>query len=427
MSAMNAEQIVALQTVLSGKNVFLTGPPGTGKSYTLKAIIQQLKEKQIKYAITASTGCSAVLINGQTIHSYLGMGNGTFKIDKIVDSLKSKKAKWKQIAELQLLIIDEVSMIDNNTFELISHILQRVRVSEEVFGGIQLLLVGDFCQLPPVQGNYCFTSPLWNKIDMQTIQLTQSMRQKNDEEFQQILAEVRFGKCSKKIFERLQKLKDTSFHTILPTKLYSLVADVQAINNHMFKKVITAKYKDAKTIQCFPIVEDFTDIVSKTYYDDDKYIFKYNALSNDKYAKLDDYVIILTKGLQVMVTRNINFESGLINGTTGIVTSLTETSVCIQDAYGKKHIIHYHTDKNENNQTHIRFMPIKLAYAMSIHKSQGATLDTIEVDGSTFIFAPGQLYTALSRAKNLASIKLLNLDKDSFMCHQSVKEFYNTV
>jgi ATP-dependent DNA helicase PIF1 len=426
MSAMNAEQIVALQTVLSGKNVFLTGPPGTGKSYTLKAIIQQLKEKQIKYAITASTGCSAVLINGQTIHSYLGMGNGTLKIDKIVDSLKSKKAKWKQIAELQLLIIDEVSMIDNNTFELISHILQRVRVSEEVFGGIQLLLVGDFCQLPPVQGNYCFTSPLWNKIDMQTIQLTQSMRQKNDEEFQQILAEVRFGKCSKKIFERLQKLKDTSFHTILPTKLYSLVADVQAINNHMFKKVITAKYKDAKTIQCFPIVEDFTDIVSNTY-DDDKYIFKYNALSNDKYAKLDDYVIILTKGLQVMVTRNINFESGLINGTTGIVTSLTETSVCIQDAYGKKHIIHYHTDKNENNQTHIRFMPIKLAYAMSIHKSQGATLDTIEVDGSTFIFAPGQLYTALSRAKNLACIKLLNLDKDSFMCHQSVKEFYNTV
>jgi ATP-dependent DNA helicase PIF1 len=84
-------------------------------------------------------------------------------------------------------------------------------------------------------------------------------------------------------------------------------------------------------------------------------------------------------------------------------------------------------DKNENNQTHIRFMPIKLAYAMSIHKSQGATLDAIEVDGSTFIFAPGQLYTALSRAKNLASIKLLNLDKDSFMCHQSVKEFYNTV
>lgn len=422
---MNAEQIVALQTVLSGKNVFLTGPPGTGKSYILKAVIQQLKEKQIKYAITASTGCSAVLINGQTIHSYLGMGNGTLKVDKIVDSLKSKKAKWKQISELQVLIIDEISMIDNNTFELVSHILQLVRVSEEVFGGIQLLLVGDFCQLPPVQGNYCFTSPLWNKIEMQTIQLVKSMRQKNDEEFQKILGEVRFGKCSKKIFERLQKLKETSFDAILPTKLYSLVADVQAINNHMFKKVVTAKYKDAKTIQCFPITEDFTDLVSKTY-DDDKYIFKYNPLSNDKYAKLDDYIIVLAKGLQVMVTRNINFETGLINGTTGIITSLTESSVCIQDIHDKKHVIHYHTDKNDNNQTHIKFMPIKLAYAMSIHKSQGATLDAIEVDGSTFIFAPGQLYTALSRAKNLSSIRLLDLDKGSFMCHQSVKEFYNT-
>lgn len=425
---MNPEQLFALQTVLSGRNVFLTGPPGAGKSYTLKAIIQELKNKKYKYAITASTGCSAVLINGQTVHSYLGMGNGSMKLDKIIQTLKSKKNKYNQIAELQVLIIDEISMIDDTTFEIISKILSTIKETEQVFGGIQLLLVGDFCQLAPVQGNYCFISELWKILDMQCIQLTQNMRQKDDETFQKILSEIRFGKCSKKTFEHLQTLKDTTFVGILPTKLYSLSNDVKAINNYMFKKVINKMCKDTKIVQCFPITDEFIDLPNlSTTYDNDTHIFKYNALSNDKFVNLDEYSIELAKGVQVMVIRNINFDTALINGTTGTIISLSSSSVCIQDIYNKKHVIHYHTDTNENNKTHIKFMPIKLAYAMSIHKSQGATLDAVEVDGSTYIFAPGQLYTALSRAKNLSSIRIINLDKDSFMCHASVKEFYKNM
>jgi ATP-dependent DNA helicase PIF1 len=127
-----------------------------------------------------------------------------------------------------------------------------------------------------------------------------------------------------------------------------------------------------------------------------------------------------------MVIRNINIENCLINGTIGIITSLTTSSVAI-NVNGKIHIIFFHKDINENNNTYVKFMPIKLAYALSIHKSQGATLDAIEIDGSSNIFAAGQLYTALSRARCLSSIRLLNLDKDSFICDKIVKTFYENM
>jgi ATP-dependent DNA helicase PIF1 len=425
---MNTEQCCALEAVLSGNNIFITGPPGTGKSYTLKHIIRTLKDKQKKIAITASTGCSAVLINGQTIHSYLGMGNGSMKPEKIIQSLKTKKTKYKQIQELDTLIIDEISMIDDITLEFISTILKNIKDNSEPFGGTQVIFVGDFCQLSPVKGNYCFTSSIWQESKLACIQLMQSMRQKDDEEFKNILQQIRFGGCSKDTFQRLLQLKDTQFNGIIPTKLFALNSDVQIVNNHMFKRVIIKNnLQEAPIIQCYPVIEDLMEFDLQRTYNPDTHIFKYNATSNDKHAKLDEYHINLMKGLQVMITRNINFDTGLINGTIGKIISLTTASVCIQDANKKKHVIYYHMDTNENNKTHIKFMPIKLAYAMSIHKSQGATLDAIEVDGSTYIFAPGQLYTALSRARSLSSIRLMNLDKDSFMCHPLVKEFYQNI
>jgi ATP-dependent DNA helicase PIF1 len=356
------------------------------------------------------------------------MGNGSMKPEKIIQSLKTKKTKYKQIQELDTLIIDEISMIDDITLEFISTILKNIKDNSEPFGGTQVIFVGDFCQLSPVKGNYCFTSSIWQESKLACIQLMQSMRQKDDEEFKNILQQIRFGGCSKDTFQRLLQLKDTQFNGIIPTKLFALNSDVQIVNNHMFKRVIIKNnLQEAPIIQCYPVIEDLMEFDLQRTYNPDTHIFKYNATSNDKHAKLDEYHINLMKGLQVMITRNINFDTGLINGTIGKIISLTTASVCIQDANKKKHVIYYHMDTNENNKTHIKFMPIKLAYAMSIHKSQGATLDAIEVDGSTYIFAPGQLYTALSRARSLSSIRLMNLDKDSFMCHPLVKEFYQNI
>jgi ATP-dependent DNA helicase PIF1 len=422
MFSLNKKQLIAIDAVKKKQNVFLTGPPGTGKSFTLKEIIQTLKTNNTKYIVTSSTGCSAVLINGQTIHSYFSLGIGDVSVDNVIKKLKMYPPKFKQILELKTLIIDEISMVDLALFEKISKILQKVKNNNEPFGGIQLIIVGDFCQLSPVNGDYCFLSKVWEECHFTNIILNEYIRQKTDNDFQNILAEIRFGKCSKKSFSRLTLLKKTKYNGIVPTKLFSLATHVDAINKYNYEKNLP---KLSNIIQCYPptIEEDFTNV--SNYNEND--IMQYNAISNDKKMKTTDYIINLYKGLQVMVTRNVNIEKGLINGTMGTIISLSPSYVQIIDQNKTKFTIYYHKDMNENTKTFVKFMPIKLAYAISIHKSQGATLDAIEVDGGTCIFAPGQLYTALSRAKDLKSIKIIDIDKDSFICNKNVKQFYEEI
>lgn len=437
LKGLNKEQTAALEAVRSGSSVFITGSAGTGKSHCLKAIIADLKARNRKYAVTSSTGCAAVLVGGQTIHSYIGLGIGNNTADKIIFGLQKNRPKYRQIEELNVLIIDEISMLDDTTFTKISNVLQIVKKQRDTpFGGVQMILVGDFCQLSPVSGGYCFASDTWKALQPVFIQLVELIRQKDDKEFQEILQEVRLGgKCSQKTVKTMLGLSATKFADgVTPTRLYPLNADVNAINNAAFNRLYKRRHKldvtEIQRLNCWPIstnIEFEADMVQKLDHNPDKDIYRYIPMTNDKKLNLDDYTIDLFKGLQVMVTRNVNFESGLINGTTGIITSLSPISVTIKcgDACGvKQHVIYYHKDTNDNNNTYIRFMPIRLAYALSIHKAQGATLDAIEVDGSSNIFAAGQLYTALSRARSLSSIRLLNFDKYSFMCHPDVKSFY---
>lgn len=434
--SLNKVQLHALEAVKLGQSIFLTGSPGTGKSFVLKHIIDYLKSINKDYAVTSSTGCSAILINGQTIHSYLGMGIGNTPVDKIVLGLMKNKMKYQKLCDLRTLILDEVSMINDSTLNNISAILQKIKSEKKPFGGVQMILVGDFCQLAPVSGSFCFTSESWNDLRPVCIQLKELIRQKDDHVFQDILQEVRFGKCCKKTFDILKKLNSTIFENITPTKLYSLNVDVQSINDCEYQKKYLKKngipVSKAKIIQCFPIVLDNDidcdmQLLTIDNHNSDIDVYRYNALTNDKTIKTQDYTIDLFKGLQVMVTRNINFETGLINGTLGTIISISPSSVCIEDEKGKRHMIYYHTCTNENTKTYVKFMPIKMAYALSIHKSQGTTLDAVEIDGSTYIFASGQLYTALSRAKNLSSVKILNLDKNSFICDNLVKKFYENM
>lgn len=431
---LNKEQTSALEAVRTGSSVFITGSAGTGKSHTLKAIIADLKTSSRKYAVTSSTGCAAVLIGGNTVHSYLGLGiNNT--PEKAIFNLQKNRQKYRQVEELNVLIIDEISMLDDSTFSRISAILQMIKKRKDTpFGGVQMILVGDFCQLSPVSGGYCFNSDTWKQLDPVCIQLTELIRQKDDKEFQEILQEVRLGgKCSPNTLKTLLSLADTKFAKgVQPTRLYPLNTDVNAINNaafdRLYKKLHQVEATETKRLNCWSIVtnnEFDLDTIAKIEHNPNKDIYRYIPSTSDKKLNLDDYTIDLFKGLSVMVTRNVNIDQGLINGTTGIITSLSPTSVTIKCFRTDKHyVINYYKDNNENNKTYIKFMPIKLAYALSIHKSQGATLDAIEVDGSNNIFATGQLYTALSRARDLKSIRLLNFDRYSFMCHPDVKGFY---
>jgi ATP-dependent DNA helicase PIF1 len=425
---LNILQLHAIDIIKSGKSLFLTGPPGVGKSFTLRNIIQYLDEIQNNYGLTAMTGCAAILIKGQTLHSFLGIGLGNETIEKIYEKLKDKK-KFNELKNLDTLIIDEISMMNDKFFEKISKLLSKIKNNNKPFGNIRLILIGDFYQLPPTDGEYCFKSKLWNMVNMTTVELNEPMRQKDDIVFQKLLNNIRKGKITKANYNELKKLNDTDFSTIIPTKIYCLKTDVNRINTYYFNKLLMENnklkseevnnYIENNTIECYPNNENITDST------DSSKVFKYGIVTNEKYVNKNDYEVSLIKGAEVMITRNINIENELVNGKKGKIVNLTSNYVIIKDDYNIKHKIDYYKDENAYNK-YVKFMPLTLAYAITVHKSQGSTLDYIEIDGSNNNFAPGQFYTALSRAKTLKNIRLKNLDKDALIINKDVLNFYNT-
>jgi len=186
---MNEKQLEALNIVKNRSNLFLTGAAGTGKSYTIKAIINYLESININYGLTAMTGCAAVLIGGQTIHSFLYM-NISRNLNEIYSNLEKFRGYLNKLKKLDVLIIDEISMMDDELFELINNLLMKIKNNNLLFGGVQLILVGDFYQLPPINGDFCFTSNIWNLLDLKKIILTDIIRQKDDMTLQEILREI---------------------------------------------------------------------------------------------------------------------------------------------------------------------------------------------------------------------------------------------
>jgi ATP-dependent DNA helicase PIF1 len=402
MNLLNEEQKYALKCVSEGNNILLTGSAGTGKSYTIKYIIEYLNNANKKYAITASTGTAAVIIGGQTLHSFLGLGLGTGTVKEILNNILKNKKKYESILNLEVLIIDEISMIDKELFEKISIILSIIKSNDVYFGNIQIILVGDFCQLAPVKGKYCFLADIWNKMNIKIVLLEKLIRHNEDLLFQQILKIVRKGRCTDNIIKVLNKLKNTEFENgIIPTKLYPINVNVDKINNTEIEKLKACGN------------------ISKTY----------TAISSsDKEKDVGKFTIELTLNAQIIIIRNINVEESLVNGTRGIVKHLGNDFVVINDVNGNIHTIKYFTDTFNNSisskSSYIIHMPIRICYALSIHKSQGMTIDALELDLGPNIFTCGQSYTALSRAKKLSSIKIIDIDKDSFRTNIDVKNFY---
>ena len=402
MNLLNEEQKYALKCVSEGNNILLTGSAGTGKSYTIKYIIEYLNNANKKYAITASTGTAAVIIGGQTLHSFLGLGLGTGTVKEILNNILKNKKKHESILNLEVLIIDEISMIDKDLFEKISLILSIIKSNDVYFGNIQIILVGDFCQLAPVKGKYCFLADIWNKMNIKIVLLEKLIRHDEDLLFQQILKIVRKGRCTDNIIKVLNKLKDTEFENgIIPTKLYPINVNVDKINNIEIEKLKA----------CGKISKTYTAISS-----------------SDKEKEVGKFTIELTLNAQIIIIRNINVEESLVNGTRGIVKHLGNDFVVINDINGNIHTIKYFTDTFNNSisskSSYIIHMPIRICYALSIHKSQGMTIDALELDLGPNIFTCGQSYTALSRAKKLSSIKIIDIDKDSFRTNIDVKNFY---
>lgn len=409
---LNSEQELALSSFKEGKNIFLTGPAGTGKSVTLKKMIEYCCIEGHIYGVTATTGSAAFLIGGRTIHSYLGLGLAKDTPKNIFEyNRRNRPHIVKKLRNVKVLIIDEISMLDNILFDKISEYLSLVRYNSKPFGGIQLVLTGDFCQLEPVGGDYCFKSDVWGKIDLNTIYLNKMIRQDGDLKFQKMLMKLRYGVCSDKTFEILSELKNTKFTNITPTILYSKNYDVDKINNAEYKKLIDAGAQ-TKTYEIqLPTLKKNKD-KAETWL---------NTLDMPK-------EIELCIGCQIVVLANIDPDNGIVNGTRGTVMELRNKSVIIKRVNGLHFEIEYHKNISvDDNDIFISYMPLRLAYALTIHKSQGMTLDAIEIDIGNNIFAAGQAYTALSRAQSLKSICIKSISKKSFITKDSVLEFYSSL
>ena len=389
----------ALKSALNGENIFLTGSPGTGKSYLLRYIIALLKHKNV--GITATTGCAAVNISGNTLHSYFGL-KPNMDIKKYVRQLLTGKNFIKsKLEKLDILIIDEVSMLDDVLCNDISFILKECKKSTIEFGDVQVIFVGDFFQLPPVTNTFCFLSLSWINLKPKIVELKELVRQSDDKLFQLILGKLRFGKLTKQIYDILENNKTVEFKDIKPTKLYPNNVDVDKINLDELKK-LTGKSN-----------------LFKSYY---------NRKEVNKYLleRLNNFNVFLCVGAQIIITRNINIDVGLVNGSRGVIVDLTENTCIIKTIKGNIHTISYYKhDLNDHKNLSIMFMPIKLAYAITIHKSQGSTIDYLEISLGSKIFECGQSYTALSRGKKLENIKIIDIHPMSFKANEKVLKWFD--
>ena len=409
---MNDEQTAALRAVQEGKNIFLTGAGGTGKSYTINEIVHWSRQQDKLVAVTAMTGCAALLINAKTLHSWAGIGLGHASPSDLAAAILKKSRSKRLWLDTSILIIDEVSMMTPDLLEKLDLVGRRVRKSDKPFGGLQLILSGDFCQLPPVSTTrFAFESPVWAELGLELHQLTKIERQR-DPVFQQILTEARFGQLSPASIETLKSRTGLDWKNpadgIMPTLIYSRNADVDKINDaNMSALEGVEKVFEAQTV--FKQMSRITPDVQ-------------HAL--DKLDQDGPYETTLTLkvGAQVMMTSNS--KDGLVNGSRGVVTGFSPSGLPMVKFKTASIIVDRVSWFLSDAPIGRSQIPLKIAYAITIHKSQGSSLDSALIDIGSSIFEYGQAYVALSRVRTLEGLYIHRLRPEGILCHPKVRGFY---
>ena len=401
------KQKEALDILKMGHNIFLTGPAGSGKTFLLNQYISYLKENNINQAVTASTGIAATHINGRTIHSWCGMGINQSMNDEEIKKLLKKKYIAERINKTKVLVIDEISMINAKQLDLVNKICQVFARSLQPFGGLQTILCGDFFQLPPIKGHgekassFVFEADIWNNMNLKICYLEEQHRQ-TDKQLLKILSDIRANQATEKTKSILKTRQDKSIKTkIRPTKLYTHNHNVDAENFLELDKI-------AEKEVCYEMTSDgIPDLVKS---------LKSSYCSTSEKLKVKI-------GAVVMFAKN-NFEKGFINGTLGKVIGYDkEEGYPIVKILSGKEIIaspeKWSIEENGETLASVSQVPLKLAWAITVHKSQGMSLDCAEIDlTKTFEFGMG--YVALSRVKKLTGIKLTGLNDMALKVNEAI-------
>lgn len=454
---LSIEQRCAIQQFEDGDSLFITGEGGTGKTLLIRHLVNVAKRQYRKIQVCAMTGCAALLLecNARTIHSWSGIKLATGTVDEIVEGVIRNHAARNAWRTTDVLVIDEVSMMSTRIFNILNTVGKRLRKSSRPFGGIQVVMVGDFFQLPPVSrtdsclegdDKFCFEAEDWESVfSMDNHIVLKTIFRQDDHVLRRILGSIRKGIVRKEDVNVLKSLVDKKYDKeahggVLPTKLLPTKYKVDTINTRMFNDLEgdTVSYSFERKTNC------------TTYYDgreknipspvlakcrkltQQKIGFELDSLTNNTPCVKE---LELKKGANVMCTINLNLDKGICNGSIGTVVDFKESEdETIQPApivlfsNGCRIVMPKKYWQSEDYPTlAIGQYPLCLAWAITIHKIQGATLSMAEIDIGSSIFECGQTYVALSRVKSLSGLYLSSFDPKKIKVHKKVKEFYKSI
>ena len=438
------EQIKAFNAYTEGRNMFITGPGGTGKTALIKYIQKDAVRKGYNIQVCALTGCAAILLEckAKTLHSWAGIGLGKGSFEQLLTRISKNQFSKRTWKGTDILIVDEVSMMSQKLFELLDGIGKAIRKNSRPFGGIQLIFSGDFYQLPPVGDKdepdtcrFCFESMLWSQTFSEDnhIQLTKIFRQ-SDPIYQKILNQIREGKLKRSSNELLlhhvgREISDNL--GIRPTKLFPTRNKVDQVNTKEMNALNTEE-REYKLKFHSDLEMTATELLKRRQFTREQIETELAYLKGNLRC---DEVVKLKLGSQVMCIVNIELDNGgmICNGSQGIVSRITEQGLPVvkfSNSNGSRfeYIMGYHIWPSENIPgIGVSQLPLILAWALTIHKAQGATLDIAEVDAGSGIFECGQTYVALSRVKSLEGLYLTSFDASRIKVNRRVQEFYDSI
>ena len=438
-------QETALEILKLGENVYLTGTAGSGKTFVLSSYIEYLKKEHISVGVTASTGVAATHINGITLNSWASVGIKRHLTETDLQELMKRRYLRNRILKTNVLVIDEISMLPYYTLDAVDLLCRRIRNDERPFGGIQVVMCGDFFQLPPVsiseskqqdvipaevedprkgagiqaridspggkwrnenlfRGDkigadfpFVYKAQVWKKLNLQICYLDQEVRQ-NDDSFLSVLHEIRENQVSK---SSIKTLCDRLYKPLenISTRLYTTNADVDGINRRELAKLPGKAHK-------FSMSSEGHEVLTQ--------ILKKNCLAPES--------LVLKEGAIVMFVKN-NFDKGYVNGTLGEVIGFdTKGNPVVQLKGGEEITVfpaEWVIEDDDEVKAVIKQLPLRLAWAITIHKSQGMSLDAAEIDlGKPFL--PGMGYVALSRVKRLDGIRLMGLNHKALQVNEEI-------
>lgn len=399
---MTQQQAIAVMN--SGRNVFLTGAPGAGKTFTLNKFIEQAERGYKRIAITASTGIAASHIDGVTIHSWSGIGIAPKLVPSDFFRIEHSRSA-ERIRHAQILIIDEISMLHNYRLDMVNTVCQTIRGNNQPFGGLQVILVGDMFQLPPVERgsdelHFPHTSRAWEAADLLSCYITEQHRQETSDGLLEMLVAMRGRQVSEGHLALLRSRQLEAPESV--TRLFTHNVDVDKLN--------AAKLGDIKEPSKFYTMQTSGDPYK---------------VDNMKKHLLVPEKLELKIGAEVMFVAN-NFDAGFVNGTRGRVVGFSEKHKPIVATGDGEIVAQRHTwaqrDERGNSLAEVRQYPLRLAYAITVHKSQGMSLDAAQVD-LRGAFTPGQGYVALSRVRSLAGLYLTGFNETALKMHDEMFEF----